>query len=251
MTHGGDKRQGCSVCGATPAYFDCEGGPAYTRCLLKRVQELEAAARSHEAQPSVTPKEWQHLIAVAREEGFLAGKLDAAKSTGAAPDFGDRMRAKGFAEAPSKRDAAASSMAEPLCYCLVNAAGDMYWDSESCIWSDPGEADGALDCQQDAEPDAGWRIAALYDAAPSATRETNEHPWKGALEGTVAKMGPLCEAAERFAKAHIESDRLDKLDDSGSAPEAAYQRADAEYNSAKAALVKTYKLMRAADGSKA
>lgn len=35
-----DKKHSCSVCGATPAYTECDGAP-YTSCLGKRVNDLE------------------------------------------------------------------------------------------------------------------------------------------------------------------------------------------------------------------
>lgn len=48
------------------------------------------------------------------------------------------------------------------------------------------------------------------------------------------------QAALRFAKAHIESDRLDRHDDVEQVEAEVYDKADAEYNESKVAMVRAY-----------
>ena len=58
---------------------------------------------------------------------------------------------------------------KPVCYVLMNAAGQMYWDEDGCVWSHPGDAEETLTYQQHNEPEAGWRAVPLA-TAPEAPK---------------------------------------------------------------------------------
>lgn len=58
---------------------------------------------------------------------------------------------------------------KPLCYVLVNAAGEMYWSEDGCVWSHPGDAEDELIYQGKAEPEAGWRVEPLFISGERST----------------------------------------------------------------------------------
>ncbi len=79
------------------------------------------------------------------------------------------------------------------------------------------------------------------------TMVINELRAHQSAEAATSTMDSFVEAATRFATAHVNSDRLDALDDQGEAAEAEHAAADREYNSSKAGLVKAFMaLMRSA-----
>lgn len=74
-------------------------------------------------------------------------------------------------------------------------------------------------------------------------------PVKPVASAPCVAAPQFVEAAKRFAKAHIESDRLDRMDPrSPDVADAVYAAAYAEYNAAKSALVSAYKRLDERNG---
>lgn len=69
----------------------------------------------------------------------------------------ERGKAETLAAAPQQGQT-------PTGYCVVNNAGEMWWD-EGCVCQDASALQESADDMAESEPDAGWRVAPFYAGA--------------------------------------------------------------------------------------